>query len=297
MPDDEQRKIHHTGQYEEPVYSEEELPETPVNVPKDVPQDHLSHAALPGSPIERAPKSEIIKRLVYLLVAIIAIAVVGFAAWKLIPSLSSKNEKTEQPNQSSQTQETTQASPEELALGSTALTKDYSSDILQLELKYPESWQVSEKGNYILIKSPGFDIADKSGVTSKTYFKVYIEMSTAGTTDSKYLARGYAIAPSQKIGYTDPGPSQRKETYLTDFGLDTPDNFAYFILQGGFKLAKGDTLGPTYASETEAYLIAGGFGSEQQKDNLQTRIMPMDGIKQDMAYKTGLEIAKSIKFD
>ncbi|HEX5455935.1 MAG TPA: hypothetical protein VFW77_01075 [Candidatus Saccharimonadales bacterium] len=297
MPDDEQREIHHSGQYEEPTYSEEELPETPVNVPKDVPQEHLSHTPLSSSPVERAPKSEIARRFIYMLIVLLIIAVVVFAGWKLLPGIKTDN-KPAQTNQSSQNQEeNSQANPEELALGSTALTKHYTSDILQLELKYPDSWQVSEKGNYILVKSPGFDMEDNSGVSGKTYFKVYIEMSTAGTSDSKYLGRGYALSASQKVSYSEPGPSQRKNTYLTDFGLDTPDNFAYFILQGGFKLIKGDTLGPNYASEPEAYLIAGGFGSDQQKDNLQTRVMPADSYKQDMAYKTGLEIAKSIKFD
>lgn len=297
MPDDEQKGIHHTGQYEEPTYSEEELPETPVNVPQDIPQEHLSHAGMSSSPVERAPKSEIIKRLVYILITIILIGGLAFAVWKLLPSLKTGKQSAQTGQNSQPRQDVAQANPEQLALGSTALTKHYTSDTLQLELKYPDSWQVSEKDNYILVKSPEFDMSDNSGLSSKTYFKVYIEMSTAGTTDSKYLGKGYALAPSQKVSYTDPGASQRKDTYLTDFGLDTPDNFAYFILQGGFKLSKGDTLGPGYASEPEAYLIAGGFGNDQQKDNLETRIMAADSYKQDTAYKTGLEIAKSIKFD
>ncbi|HEX5797250.1 MAG TPA: hypothetical protein VFX86_02575 [Candidatus Saccharimonadales bacterium] len=291
MPDKDEKEIQHKGQYddesEEPGY---DMP--PIKVPKDVPQEHLS-SPMPSSPVEKAPKSEIFKRLFYLLLAIPAIAIVGIAAWKLIPD--QKDDQAAPAQTAGQTPgETEPADPIALALGNSDLTETYQSEFLLLSMKHPASWKVSEKDNYIIVKSPEFDLQDNSGVESKSYFKIYIKRGTdAG--DGKYLGKGYAVAPSEKISYSDPAESQRKETFLTDFGLESPDNFGYFVIQGTFNLKKGDTLGPNFANEPEAFLLAGGFASDQQRGNLETRPAPLDSYKDNLAYVTAVEIIKSVQ--
>ncbi|HET7673495.1 MAG TPA: hypothetical protein VFK11_03225 [Candidatus Saccharimonadales bacterium] len=291
MPED--KEIQHRGQYDGPEYSGEDL--EGMDFPEGMPQEHIPPSPVPTSPVGRASKSEIIKRIIYILLAIILAGVIVFAGWKFLEGRKNNSSQTAQIQQD-QPKSEEQANPVNLALGSTSLTKTYTSDFLNLEFKYPESWNVREKDNYIIVKSPNFDIEDKSGVQSSTYFKVYIERS-ASSDDGKYLGRGYAVAPSEKISYSSPATGQRKDTYLTNFGLDTPDNFAYFVVQGSFKLKKGETLGPNFANEPEAFLVAGGFATDEQKGGLETRQMPADITQDNLAYKTGIEIVRSLQLN
>jgi hypothetical protein len=293
MPEEDE-KVQSTGQYDEPAYSGEDIPgKDEVNIPENIPQEHLTDVSpVTSSPVEKASKPLIFKRLVYGLLIIAVLVGAGFAAWKLVPS---KGEK-KQPAKAAQNQQQTaqNADPVALALGDTHLTQTFSSDALNLELKYPQGWTASEQNGAVTVKSPSFDLQDKNGSTSSTYFKLYIKKG-ADETDGKYLGKGYAVAPSEKLAYSDPAPGQRKSTYLTDFGLDTADNFAYFVVQGNFQLEKGDTLGPKFASEPDSFLLSGGFATDQQKDGLQTIELPIDSYKQNLAYKTGVQIIQSIQ--
>ena len=92
----------------------------------------------------------------------------------------------------------------------------------------------------------------------------------------------------------EPASNQRKDTFLTNFGLDVPDNFAFFIVQGNFDLKKGDTLGPDFAKEIDAYLISGGFSSSDQTDNLATNTISLADYSNYQEYKTAIEIVKSL---
>lgn len=291
MPD-EDKETKHSGQYGEPVYTGDDIPAGPVNIPDDIPQEHMAQSSLASSsPVERAPKSQIFKRFFYLVIFLFVVCILAFAAWKFIPSKTNSNQTSQNGQSSSNTQS---ADPVKLALGDTGLSKTYSSDNLSLQLKYPESWTVSEQDSSIIIKSPAFDMKDKAGAAASTYFKVYIKKG-ADETDGKYLGRGFAVAPSEKINYSSPAAGQHTTTFLTDFGLDTNDNFAYFVVQGNFQLSKGDTLGPKYASEPDSYLVTGGFATDKQKDGLETIKLPLDSYKQNLAYQTGVDIVKSLQ--
>jgi hypothetical protein len=293
MPEDD-KKIQHTGQYDEPAYSGEDIPgQDEVKIPDGVPQEHLIDSSpISSAPVEKASKSQILKRFLMILLGIAVLIAAGIAAWKLIPS---KDEKQTPANTAQNQQQTTEnADPVNLALGDTHLTKTYTSDALGLEFKYPQGWVVSEQNNSVMVKSPEFNLTAKDGSNAPTFFKVYIKRG-ATEAEGKYLGNGYAVAPSEKLDYTDPAPGQRKTTFLTDFGLGTADNFAYSVVQGNFELAKGDTLGPKYASEPDSFLVSGGFATQQQKDGLETIELPMDSYKQNLAYKTGIQIIQSLQ--
>lgn len=292
MPEDKDNP-QHTGQYEEPAYSGEDIPSGPMDIPENIPQEHIAGSSpLSSSPVDKAPKPLILKRLFFLVIFLAATGIIAIAVWKLMPSKSNSN--TQAQNTQTQPQANQAADPIKLALGDTGLNKTYASDNLSLQIKYPESWKVTEQDNSVIIKAPAFDVQDNAGNSALTYFKIYIKMGST-ETDSKYLGRGFAVAPSEKLVYSDPPAGQRKNTYLTDFALDKTDNFAYFIVQGNFKLAKGDTLGPKFASEPDSFLLTGGFATEKQKDGLETISMPLDTYKQNLAYQTGVEIIKSLQ--
>lgn len=288
MPEDDinKQQSQDTDPPEESIHDEQETPINPVNIPRDVIQEQI-----PPVHSDRAPKSVIIRRTIFLLIGIILVVAIGLAAWKFIPS---KNE-TPKPAQSNQNQTQSSASaPADLGIGDTALSQDYKSDFLRMNFKYPGSWKVSEQNNSVTVKSPTFNLQENNGMQSTGYFKIYIARG-ASATDGKYLGKGYAVAPSEKITYSEPVAGQRKDTYLTNFGIDTPDNFAYCVVQGNFNLAAGDTLGPKFASEPDSFLITGGFATDGEKDGLATKVVSQDYFATNQAYKAAVEIIKSLQ--
>lgn len=256
------------------------------------------HMELPGEderpnepPIFKSKKSfKFPKKLFIGLLALLAVSGLAFGGWKLF---ADKEEVQQPESQQSTNQDQTDNVASE-GLGSSELDKEYTNDFLRLNFKYPASWTVNDVDDAITIKSPDFKYQQNNGMEATGYFKIYIKKGAA-QSDSKYLGQGYAVANSEKIAYSEPATGQRSETFLTDFGLDTPDNFAYFIVQGNFDLKKGDTLGPSYAKEIDAYLISGGFSSSDQTENMATNTVSLDTYKSDEAYKVAIEIVKSLK--
>lgn len=244
----------------------------------------------PAPQFKTKKSKKIPKKILFVLGLVLFAIAIGFAVWKLVPSKNETSNST-QPEQS--TEQTAQSSNSN-GLGDASLTEEYKSDFLRISFKHPSSWTVSEVNDAILVKSPDFKYEQNNGMEKDGFFKIYIKKG-ATDSDGKYLGRGYALASSEKITYSEPATGQRAETFLTDFGLDTPDNFAYFVAQGNFDLKKGDTLGPDFASEMDAYLITGGFSSSDQTESLATNILSVNEYKTNEAYKTAVEIIKTLK--
>src|SRR5690606_36986054 len=118
-------------------------------------------------------------------------------------------------------------------------------------------------------------------------FRVYIRV-TAREIDGKYIGRGFAIAPSEPLVYSNPLSTQRKDTYLSAFGLDKTDNFNFFLIAGNFNLKKGDSLGPNFGKEAGTYIIAGGYSSDDLKDDLAMNTVPTDSYSKTEAYKQAI---------
>jgi hypothetical protein len=110
-----------------------------------------------------------------------------------------------------------------------------------------------------------------------------------------YIGRGYAIGPSVSLTYTNPQPGQLATTWLTNYGLDKTNNFAFFLIAGNFDLTTGQTLGPNYGTESGTYIIAGGYTTNQLTDDLETNMVPTSSFSQTNAYKEAVDIVKSIQ--
>jgi hypothetical protein len=67
------------------------------------------------------------------------------------------------------------------------------------------------------------------------------------------------------------------------------------MVAGNFSLKKGDTLGPGYGTEPDAYIIAGGYTSEDLSEDLATNKVPIESYAYSSAYLEALEIIKSLK--
>lgn len=285
MPEDESLETSDKQKVDLEVnYDEDYVNNEQMNLPGENQRDQSS----PQFQTKKPKKSP--KKLLFILGLILLAAAIGVAAWKLVPS---KNESTGSNQAEQKTSE--QASPSnDQGLGETSLTEEYKSDFLRISFKYPSSWTVNEVDDAITVKSPNFTYKLGNGMNKEGFFKIYIRKA-ATDSDGDYLGKGYAVAPSEKIAYSEPASDQRKDTFLTDFGLEAPDNFAYFVVQGNFELKKGDTLGPDFASEMDAYLITGGFSSSDQTENMATNIIALSEYKTNQAYVTGIEIIKSLK--
>lgn len=174
-------------------------------------------------------------------------------------------------------------------------SKSYDSQNMNLTLSYPSNWTLTANADSsVKIVSPAFSYKTIAGEEIKGNFRVYIRQ-TARTVDTKYIGLGVAAEPSHPLTYAKPTASQRKTTYLTNFGFDTPDNFAFFFIAGNFNLNKGDTLGPNYGTEPGTNIIAGGYSSDSLKDDMATHQVPLDYFAKKKAYKQALKIVESLQ--
>lgn len=222
---------------------------------------------------------------------IILIVIAGIISWQMF--FSGDGQKQVDP-QSQAARDAKSVNNEPSKLGGQELSETYTNDFLRLTFKHPKNWAVKDQNDIITITSPQFKYTLKDGSEKEGFFKLYIRQSST-PSEGQYLGRGFAVEQSEKMIYSDPAEGQKKETYLTNFGLDSSNNFAYFVVQGNFALAKDESLGPKFASEPGSYLIAGGFGSADIESPLQTNLLSLSSFKNEQEYKTAIEIAKSLQ--
>lgn len=240
----------------------------------------------------KKPANKDVKKYLKPMAVIVIILIIGILVWEIIPSKSNEA-KTGQDSDQSQ-------APASINNGAQnkqpdkELAEKYTNDFLRLSFNHPKSWSVKDENDLIIAKSEDIKYTTRDGLEKSGFFKIYIKQS-ASSSDSKYLGKAYANENSEQISYTNPSAGQRKKTYLTNFGLDGTNNFAFFLVQGNFNLNKGDSLGPKYGSEAEALIIAGGFGSTDLGDDpLATNLISIEDFKQNPSYKIALEIIKTI---
>lgn len=254
-----------------------------------MPEESSNHSTRPQKFKTKRNWSKIFKKAAVALLAIVVLAGLGLGAYTLF---GQRDSAEDQPTESASV-ESSEADPESLEVAQ-ALSETYSSSALRLDFMYPSDWTVNEADRGISVTSPEFSYTTFDGEEVTGNFKIYIRKG-ARSVDGKYLGRGLAIKESEEITYLAPESGQREDTFLSSFGLDKPDNFAYFIVQGNFELEAGDTLGPDFAKEVDAYLIFGGYGANDISDDLGSNQLPVDSYEQTSQYKTGVEIVRSLK--
>lgn len=249
--------------------------------------EHLKNPPIEVINPKNSSGSNTKKYLIITSILIIIFAAAGFAAWKFL--LTDSNQTADQPVSETESQN-------EAANGSSLseLTQEYTSDRLLIDFKYPTDWKVDENSGEIIVYSQEAEITDVSGEAVSAEFRLLIKQG-AEETDSEYLGHGFVIKKSKPIKYTDPAAGQRKKSFVTDFGLDSSDNFAYFIVQGNFELEKDETLGPDFAKEADAILISGGFYSKDSKGKTKLVSLDPETYQLDEAYLSAIEIVKTLR--
>ncbi|MBA3758052.1 hypothetical protein H0X10_00245 [Candidatus Saccharibacteria bacterium] len=253
---------------------------------------------LPGEPeitsvSQRATKSGFSKKRIALVIfGLVILASIGFGAALLF----GKENAPEAPAATTQNIDNNQAGSSENDVPAVTSTKTFKADFPRIEFTYPGNWVANANSEQegVRIESPEFSYTSINGGTIKGNFRIYIRQG-ARQQDSTYIGRGIAIRQSEKLVYVNPPPGQRPETNLSFFGLDTSDNFAFFMIAGNFSLEKDQSLGPEYGKEAETYIITGGYSSTELSDDLATNQVPLDYFQTTNAYKQAIDILKSLK--
>jgi hypothetical protein len=234
-----------------------------------------------------------LKKTIIWIGALIAVAGIGYEAYRVFTKKSKPLPVT--PVAVQQPPTSIESVPKDVPDAGTE--KEFTSAALNVKLKYPDTWKVTETSDAgIRLESPQFSFITNEEGSVAGVFRIYIRKG-ARESDSKYIGRGYAISPSEKLTYTNPGNDQRKETLITKFGLDEPTNFAYFFIAGNFQLNKGDTLGPTYGKEADTFIIAGGYASSQKAGDMGFYTVAPDLPATSNAYKQAVGIIASLQLN
>ncbi len=245
-----------------------------------------------SSSVSKQPKFSK-KYIVPVLLGTVVLAAMIFGGIKL---LGNKKPAENTTASTPQTEQIASDDASENDVPDTDKTSAYENGFLGIKLTHPETWIAteSETQDSVRLESPAFNYLTTDSKDVSGNFRIYVRKG-ARPADSKFIGRGVALQPSEKLTYTKPAVGQRTETNLTLFGIDTSDNFALFLIAGNYSLNKGDTLGPNYGKEAETYIIGGGFSSKELKDDLATNAVAPELLKSSNAYKQALEILKSLQ--
>lgn len=257
----------------------------PLELPEDLTDSN--------QPVHRDPKpKKPWKKILIIVLVVIVLVALAFGGYRLFFS-SDKQSSSPAPQSSVVTPKPTSNTTD--IPGSTS-TKEYENGFLGVTFVYPTNWKVTESENQddIRVESPEFTYATVDKGNVKGYFRLYVRKG-ARDSETKYIGKGFAIAPSVKLVYSKPAAGQRTETLLTNFGIDDPSNFGFFMIAGNFDLKKGDSLGPSYGTERETYIIGGGYTTKALTDPLATNQVPVNNFQQTNSYKQAMEIVKSIQ--
>jgi len=239
---------------------------------------------------KKSPKFN--KKILFTLLAVVVLIAAGLAVWKFVLNKPAAKQPQTQQTATDLPATTTNKVPEDVPAAS--LSETYESTALSVGFKYPKTWKVSEANGGVRIESPAFTYEAMGLGAAEGIFKIYIRQG-ARAVDGKYIGRGYAIKPSEKLTYTQPALGQRTDTLLSSFGLDDSENFDFFFIAGNFQLAKGDTLGPDYGKEPDTYIIAGGYSNATAVDDLAFTPVSLTEYTTSTAYKQALQIVASLQ--
>ncbi len=232
---------------------------------------------------------------VLIILALFALGGIGYGGWLFFTSSDTPDETAQE-----QTNNEEDIPENDLVAAGADITSTFELETERttrprLEITYPDTWSLFEQDDAVVLESPAFSYTTRTGQeVDDGSFKLYFRQG-AREVDSSYIGRGVAALASQTITYSDPALGQREDTNLQYFGLDTSDHIAFFLIAGNFQLSPGDTLGPDYGREADAYIIAGGYTSPELEDDLQMHPVSAEYFRSTNAFEQALDIIKTLR--
>lgn len=247
--------------------------------------DRSERSAYTPSTAKKPRKS--LKLPLILIATVVILSIAGLAVWKFVLN----KPKPVTVNSTAKVDTTPKVATD---VPVAPATEKYESTALDVSFKYPKTWKATEAAGGIRIESPEFTYRAVNLGDVKGNFRVYIRQGSR-SIDGSYIGKGIAIKPSEKLVYTQPAIGQREDTLLSFFGSETFENFSFFMIAGNFQLNMGDTLGPDYGKEPDAYIIAGGYSTPAAIDDLATRPVTLEYYATTNAYKQAIAIIASLQ--
>lgn len=178
---------------------------------------------------EQRPPSKM-KRLGIVLLTLIVLGGAGFGAYRL----ANHHSRPKPTTQKTSVVTTPTATP----------TKQYTSEALGLSFNYPQNWAVSEQNGVLTAKSPTVQLYGANG--KKVNGQIVFNIAPMGQNLNNFAAgNATAVIDSQKISYTNPGSTQRAQTYLSylQYAKTTTSNALDAIyVTGDFGYQKGQAI-------------------------------------------------------
>jgi hypothetical protein len=149
------------------------------------------------------PDHKLIKRIVKLVVLIVVVAGLGYAAYYFGSHYHSGSNSPVKKTTSS-------SSSSKIATPSQTYTSSYQD----LSFEYPSGWKVNETSSVITATSPATRLTsyNRQSVTGRVIFRVRAQSSSLPEFSA---GDATAILPSQTITYTSPATGQRGSTYIS----------------------------------------------------------------------------------
>lgn len=253
------------------------------NEPDQQSEEMNSPAPPAPVPVMRPDKPKHSKRMMLIAGgAVLLLLAAGGAYWFFM------RDSKKEPAQAN-TQQQNQAEPAEEAVDPTPVS--YKSEKLNIELTHRKDWKLKESAaGEISITSPATSYSRADGEAAAGVFTVKLRK---GVPDAMKTTIEKAMAPraSEVIAYAEPTEEQREYTNLSFAG--TKDFFNFFIVTGSTEFKAGNNYAYSLAMDGEFYLIAGGYGTDQDG------ALTFDSVPKDMmdteALEQAIDIVESLK--
>ena len=247
------------------------------------PEDDMEYQERPPRPHQLVRKGGNKRWLIIIGIALAVLLVGGALYWFVLRSKPAPTAKT------------SATATKEAAPVSTG-PKTYKSTKLGMGVTYDSSWKLSENADKseVILTSPKTTYTRRDGTSTSGAFTVKLRHGLIPDAMTATVQKDVAVRDSEVIAYTKPTANQRQYTNLSYAGTD-PNTFQFFIISGNTSLKSGAAIGYNINLIGDSYLIAGGFGSDEN-DALTFDPVPASAVDNSIVQQA-IDIAKSVQID
>jgi len=140
----------------------------------------------------------------------------------------------------------------------------FTSTTLGLTLTYANGWKLKENADKseIVVTSPKTSYQRADGTAAEGVLTLKLRHGVLPQTIAPTVRKTVAIRDSEVIAYDKPTANQRQYTNISYVGSDA-NTFNFLMVSGNTALKAGQTVGYSIDLVGSVYLIAGGYGADE----------------------------------